>query len=279
MPILKLAILALSSVAVLAAQDDPALASAIALDHEILQLNTLPPEARPRAIHDLAARVRQQLVSELAALAFNLSADSAESDGREALQDVANTMVDAIHRSPAAFVASNMYTALASLARYGHVEVSLDDPKYAAAVSHLNADDRRRAAAAFTLQDLQGQAWDLKSLRGKVVLVNIWSTSCPPCRDERPELERLSQRVRAQGLVILALSGDTPAELRDLPLCAEGQLFPLLLDPDDKVKKQFRVVGIPKTFLYDREGRLAGQTLDEPSASGWLELLGLAGLH
>jgi hypothetical protein len=57
-----------------------------------------------------------------------------------------------------------MYTALASLARYGHVEVSLDDPKYAAAVSQLDADDRQRAAAAFTLQDIRGRTWDSKNL-------------------------------------------------------------------------------------------------------------------
>ncbi|HXA48832.1 MAG TPA: hypothetical protein VNV86_00940 [Candidatus Acidoferrum sp.] len=118
-------------------------------------------------------RVRQHPASYVAAPAFNLAADSGESDGREVLQDVANTMVEAIHRSPAKDVPDNMNTAVASLARYAHVAVSLDDPKYAAALSQLDADDRQRAAAAFTLQDIRGQAWDPKNLRGKVVLVNF----------------------------------------------------------------------------------------------------------
>lgn len=274
----KLAILALSLAAFLAAQDDRALSAAKALDREILHLNTLPQDARPRAIRDLAARVRQQPASYISALAFNLSADSGEADGREALQDVANTMVDAIHRSPAKYVPGNFYSALASLARYGHVEVSLDHSKYAAAVSQLDADDRQRAAAAFALQDIRGETWDSKKLLGKVVLVNFWSTSCPPCRKEMPDLEHLYQRFRAQGFVVLAISGDNAAGLRN-DAAAQKVSFPLLIDPGDKVMKQFRVVGIPKTFLYDREGRLAGQTLDRPSTSGWIELLSLAGLH
>ena len=278
MPILRIAILALSSSAFLIAQDDAALTAAKALDQEILKLNTLPHEARPRAIHDLAVRVRQQPASDIAALAFNLLAGCGESDGREVLQDIANTMVEAIHRSPAEYIAGNMYTALAELARYGHAEVSLDNPEYAAAVSQLDDNDRRRAGAAFTLQDIRRQTWDLKGLRGKVVLVNFWSTSCPPCREEMPDLERMYQRFRSQGLVILAVSGDKAADLQEYA-AAQKVSFSVLRDPDDKVKEQFRVVGIPKTFLYDREGRLVGQTLDRPNISGWLELLRLAGLN
>ena len=269
MLIREFAILLLSPLALLTAQDDPALAAAKALDQEILKLNTLPQDARPRAIHDLAARVRQQPTSYVSALAFNLSADSGESDGREALQDVADTMVEAIHRSPAKYVAGNMYTVLASLVRYGHVEVSLDDPKHAAAVSELDADDRQRAATAFTLQDIRGQPWDSKNLRGEVLLVNFWSTSCTPCREEMPDLERLYQRFHAQGLVVLAISGDKASDLRNY-LAEQKVSFPLLVDPDDKVRERFRVAGIPKTFLYDREGRLAGQTLDRTTASGWI---------
>ena len=274
--ILRVTILALSFTVFLAAQNDPALAAAKALNQDIRNLNNLPRNARPRAIHDLAARVRQQPASYLPALAFNLSVDSGESDGREALQDVANTMVEAIHRSPAKYVSDGMYAALASLARYGHVEVSLDDPKYAAAISQLEADDRRRAGAAFTLQDIRGQSWDLKALRGSVVLVNFWSTSCGPCREEMPDLAQLYRRFRTRGLVILAISADQAADLRKYA-AEQGIGFPLSMDPNDKLKQQLRVQGIPKTLLYDREGRLAGQTLTgraPPGGSSYSVVLG-----
>ena len=274
----KVATLTLVTAAFLAAQDGGALAAAKALDREILKLNTLPQDARPRAIRDLAGRVRQQPAAYVAALAFNLSADCGEFDGREALQDIANTMVVAIHRSPARDIPDNFYTVLASLARYGRVEVLLDDAKYAAAVSQLDADDILRAAAAFTLQDIRGQTWDSKNLRGKVVLVTFWSTSCPPCREEMPDLERLYQRFRTKGLVVLAISSDDAADLSRYS-AARKITFPLLMDPENQVMQRFRVVGIPKSFLYDREGHLAGQTLDRPGASGWNELLTLVGLH
>ena len=187
-------------------------------------------------------------------------------------------MVVAIHRSPARDIPDNFYTVLASLARYGRVEVLLDDAKYAAAVSQLDADDIQRAAAAFTLQDIRGQTWDSKNLRGKVVLVTFWSTSCPPCREEMPDLERLYQRFRTKGLVLLAISSDDAADLSRYA-AARKITLPLLMDPENQVMQRFRVAGIPKSFLYDREGHLAGQTLDRPGASGWNELLTLVGLH
>ena len=77
---------------------------------------------------------------------------------------------------------------------------------------------------------------------------------------------------------MLTISGDEPADLRKY-LAGQKLSFPVLLDPGDKIKERFRVVGIPKTFLFDREGRLAGQTLDRPTTAGWIELLSLAGLH
>jgi peroxiredoxin len=128
------------------------------------------------------------------------------------------------------------------------------------------------------LQDIRGQPWDSKNLRGEVLLVNFWSTSCTPCREEMPDLERLYQRFHAQGLVVLAISGDKASDLRNY-LAEQKVSFPLLVDPDDKVRERFRVAGIPKTFLYDREGRLAGQTLDRTTASGWIALLNRAGLR
>ncbi len=93
-----------------------------------------------------------------------------------------------------------------------------------------------------------------------------------------PDLEQMYRQFRAQGLVIFAISGDKAADLQEYA-AAQKVSFPPLVDPGDKVKEQFRVTGIPKTFLYDREGRLTGQTLDRPNMSGWLELVRLAGLH
>src|SRR5258708_2643031 len=88
------------------------------------------------------------------------------------------------------------YIELATLVRYEHVEASLNnnDEQFRAAMARLEADDRKREHPEFTLKDLFGKAWTFSELRGKVVLVNFWSTWCPPCRKEMPDLQTLYGR-------------------------------------------------------------------------------------
>jgi peroxiredoxin len=154
----------------------------------------------------------------------------------------------------------------------------MKDPRYAAAMAKLEADDKDRQNANFTLVDLNGKAWTLKDLRGKVVLVNFWATWCPPCRKEMPDLEALYRRFGDKGLVILAISDEEAAKVQ--PFIAEHHFdYPIMLDPGRKVNELFHVEGIPKTFVYDREGKLAAQAIDMRTGQQFLEMLGKAGLQ
>src|SRR5688572_30936790 len=62
----------------------------------------------------------------------------------------------------------------------------------------------------YSAQTLDGQSLSLQSLRGKVVVLNVWATWCKPCRTEMPALERLQQQLGNEGLEIVAVSVDTP---------------------------------------------------------------------
>ena len=177
------------------------------------------------------------------------------------------------HRTPA-----EPYVELASLVRYEHVSVSIDDEQYRVAMARLEADDEKRQHAEFALKDLAGKTWTLSSLRGKVVLVNFWATWCPPCRKEMPDLEALYEKFGEKGLVILGISDEEAGKVE--PFIKERKVtFPVLLDPGRKVNDMFIVEGIPKSFVYDRDGKLVAQSIDMRTRGQFLEMLGKAGME
>ena len=142
----------------------------------------------------------------------------------------------------------------------------------------LDRIDAARASADFELKDLSGKSWTLSALKGKVVLVNFWATWCPPCRKEMPDLEELSKQFKDQGLVVLAISDEEDAKVR--PFIAEhGYSFNVLLDPGRTVSERYFVDGIPKNFVFDRDGKLVAQSMDMRTRKQFLALLAKAGLH
>ena len=246
-------------------------------------LRKLPDGERATVTRRLAEEIRA--LPESSGYRLNLAAGlanlSTEGDfGRKTLEEVAATLADALRRKPVRLVdgrPAGPYLTLAQIARYEEVAVSLDDPAYATALESLEAADRQRAGADFALTDLRGRSWHLRQLTGKVVLVNFWATWCPPCRKEMPDLEALYRRHEKAGLVILAISDEEAAKVRPF-IAQEGYRFPVLLDPGGAVGKRFGVDGIPKSFLFDREGRLVAQSIDMRTRKQFAAMLAKAGL-
>ena len=206
---------------------------------------------------------------------------STEGDfGQQTLREVATTLAEALREQPAPDEndgPAGAYVELAQLARYEHVPVSLDAAPFVAAMAKLEAEDRRRASADFTLQDLSGRQWKLSSLRGQVVLVNFWATWCPPCRKEMPDLDSLYSRFRKKGLVVLAISDEETSKVT--PFLKEHSVaYPILLDTDRAVNKLFSVEGIPRSFVYDRDGKLVATAIDMRTRQQFLAMLAKAGL-
>jgi peroxiredoxin len=256
---------------------------------EIHGLRGLPDAARAVATRDLAGRIRKLPPSEnKLRLAVGLAGLSTEGDfGHDTLQEVATTLAETLRGQPVPWAEAKPgaepepaypYVELATLVRYEHVEATLDAEQFRAAMSRLETDDRKREHADFTLADLSGKNWTLAELRGKVVLVNFWATWCPPCRKEMPDLEALYTRFGAKGFVVLGISDEDKAKVE--PFIRERKVsFPVLLDPGRKVNDLFVVEGIPKSFVYDREGKLVAQSIDMRTQKQFLEMLGKAGLE
>jgi len=268
---------------------------------QIHGLRALPDDVRARTTKDLALKIRQLPANEnKLRLAVGLAGLSTEGDfGHDTLQEVATTLAVTLKERPLPWPEpkaregagqksggaaesvrepASPYIELASLERYEHVEASLDDEQYRAAMTRLEADDRKREHADFSLKDLSGKTWIFSELRGKVVLVNFWATWCPPCRKEMPDLEALYEQFAAQGLVILGISDEEAAKVE--PFIRERKVtFPVLLDPGRKVNEAFVVEGIPKSFVYDRTGKLVAQSIDMRTRGQFVEMLAKAGLH
>lgn len=204
-------------------------------------------------------------------------ADAADDALDETLQEITTTLSDALRGCPGQF--SVAYLLLAQLIHYAHMQAPLDDPRLAAAMAALEAEDREIQQADFTLADLQGKAWTLKDLRGKVVLVNFWQTSCPPCVHEIPALDALYDRFRKKGLVILAIAGDDDAAMVQHFLAAHRVSYPVLLDAGRKVTERFRVAGIPRSIVFDRTGTVVAQVNGSRTRQQLVETLSQAGLH
>ena len=247
---------------------------------QMRKLRSLSDEERPGVTRRLAQEIRElPAAPNREMLAESLANLVTEGDpGRETLQAVAGTLAEVLREQPAAAGNTAPYETLAQLVRYEHVEASVDDPRMAAAMAQLEADDRARQSADFTLTDLNGKRWTLKDLRGSVVLVNFWATWCPPCRKEMPDLDALYRKFAAKGLVILAISDEELGKVQPF-VTAHAVSYPILLDPGRKVNELFRIEGIPKSFVYNREGKLAAEAMDMRTRGQFLEMLARAGLE
>lgn len=119
---------------------------------------------------------------------------------------------------------------------------------------------QRRPAPHVTGTLLDGRAFDLRDLRGNVVVINFWGSWCAPCRVEAPDLEAVYQQTARSGVRFV---GVNVKDLRSSALAFERTFhvtFPSLYDRAGRVAQQFRDTppnAIPATMVIDRRGRVA----------------------
>jgi peroxiredoxin len=125
---------------------------------------------------------------------------------------------------------------------------------------------RQPMAPALDLVDLRGEAITSASLKGKVVLVNFWATSCVTCVREMPQLVQTFQKYRDQGYDTLAVAMryDPPDQV--MAYASKNELpFKVTLDVRGNVARDFGdILLTPTSFLIDRQGRIIKRYLGEP---------------
>lgn len=124
-------------------------------------------------------------------------------------------------------------------------------------------------APHYTAQRMGGSPVALADHRGEAVLLNVWATWCKPCREEIPALDSLYREFGPRGLVVVGVSIDVLTDtVRIAGFARElGATYPLWLDPEDRVSTTFRAIGVPATFLVDRDGVLRWSRMGAVHAS------------
>ena len=114
-----------------------------------------------------------------------------------------------------------------------------------------------QAARDFVVPTPDGGPIRLADYRGNVVLLNFWATWCLPSKEEMPAMERLYQRFRDRGLVILAISVDAEGAAVVAPFIKQHKLtYPIGLDPDRTLAAQYAAWALPSSFFVDKAGNL-----------------------
>ncbi|MBI3526829.1 MAG: TlpA family protein disulfide reductase [Betaproteobacteria bacterium] len=112
------------------------------------------------------------------------------------------------------------------------------------------------AAENFTLTDAEGRSHRLADYRGKWVIVNFWATWCPPCLEEIPDLVAIKESRKDLEVIGIAMEFQDAKQVMQF---ADGMFvnYPIVLG-DRKISESIgKVDGLPTTFIYDPQGKLA----------------------
>jgi len=145
-------------------------------------------------------------------------------------------------------------------------------PAITASTKQISAPQTGFLAPDFVLKTIDGQSIRLSSYRGKVTLINIWASWCPPCRAEMPAIEHVFQAYQEKGLVVFAINStvqDTLANARTF--VTENNLsFPILLDDTGLVTRLYRVQSLPTTIFVGSDGIIRDVIVGGPMAEALL---------
>lgn len=115
------------------------------------------------------------------------------------------------------------------------------------------------ASNNFTLEDLDGDLFVLEENLGKgPILIDFWATWCTPCKHALPHLQELMEKYQDQGLTVLTISIDSPKSQSKLKPYVRSKkfTFPVLLDTNSEVLRQFNGNSVPFQVLLDKDGNV-----------------------
>jgi peroxiredoxin len=121
------------------------------------------------------------------------------------------------------------------------------------------------SAPEFALTGLDGKTYQLSDFKGKTVLLNFWATYCEPCRLEMPAIQKQAEKRAGQGVVVLGLNiGENQVTAQSF-VDQIGVHFPILLDGQEEIRRNYGVKDYPTTFFIGPDGKV------EVIRVGWMD--------
>lgn len=117
--------------------------------------------------------------------------------------------------------------------------------------STLTACEKRDAGPKASLERLLNQH------KGNVIYVDFWASWCAPCRESLPWLAKMQRTYENEGFTVISINTDNQKQLADDFLKSISHNFPVIYDPKGKLATQFKVKGMPSSFIFDRSGKIA----------------------
>ena len=125
------------------------------------------------------------------------------------------------------------------------------------AEQNMTAIPGKIMAPDFVLQDTEGKTHRLSDYRGKPVIINFWTTWCPPCREELPSMNRAWHLLEKEGIAMLALNMGEDEDTIFIFSADYPTDFPILMDQSGEVIEQWPVKGLPTTYVIAPDGTFA----------------------
>lgn len=145
--------------------------------------------------------------------------------------------------------------------------VFLISPVYAEGISLFSLFNKLGVASLdepaidFTLKDVNDRDLSLSKYYGKVILLNFYATWCPNCQEERSYLENLHQHFKEDNFVIISISIQESKDTVKRFVDKNNLTFLNLLDNTGEVAYKYGVIGVPTTFIIDRDAKLRGRII------------------
>jgi thiol-disulfide isomerase/thioredoxin len=144
--------------------------------------------------------------------------------------------------------------------------------------STLAGQDARERAPSFWAKTLDGDRYTNDTVKGKVLLVQFWTTWCPYCRRDQPSVETISDEFKDKGLIVLAVDVGEPKKKVRKYLDDSPRSCKIVLMEDTNLAAIFATKVYPVYVLIDRDGSLAGRQNGAGGENGLRRLLAKAGV-